>query len=509
MTSIIRPIIIVVVFLLSCSNRNNCEIEKDTADGSAQQESDTGIDRFVGLFLEEDTDASTPEPLDLNDYRCEKSITLTDIERSATLTRVTSEFSLKKRLLSEELDRDGDGTVDHRWTISYLEENGEIIEKESYDQDANGTIDSERTRFFDCRIISDILGSYEVCNTTRVETDIEADGIVDNIYSAHYNEYNYIEAEEWDSDGDRIMDQTWTVSYDTSALDETTPLPERIEWDSNGDGVYDDCLFYSYISDDDTEINRDINCDGEVEMSLTRKRQDSDEEIVWYDQNGSVLARLIDVYQDDDRRRELDKNGDGVADEIKYETSYNDDSKGYVQVVERDIDGNGSVDKRSVSSSDRRDGVKYRIQEDDNDADGIVEFRVTSIEPEENEETDSRYEYEIDYNDDGTIDRKCSIYFDTNNSEIVECDTDVDGKIDQKIESIYSPFCLNYPEDRFDFYRLADDFIEQASVEYFTIDKGLAPEREDSLLLSRCFDDFDFENIAGLIDNSVVLGNCI
>lgn len=265
---------------------------------------------------------------------------------------------------------------------------GEIVETpysdcvgvELSDGDADGTPELQTTTWHDA-------WGHEV----RIERDEGVDGSVDAV-DVHLWEADLWKGSTWDVDGDGELDLSYRREHDAqdhlvleatdNGADGSDDNLTEYAWDGdlevmrrtdfNGDGAWETVEERTYTDGLLTGWTLDVGDDGEVDQSRTWTHDAGGHVLVdELDSNadGTVDARYTYVWDGDLLVEErYDSNADGVVDRS---FSHTYDEQGRQVRTELDKDGDGVTDEIGVKEWDGDDLIALRV---DSDADGTWDY---------------------------------------------------------------------------------------------------------------------------------------
>jgi hypothetical protein len=301
---------------------------------------------------------------------------------------VISEFDDTGRMLAIRIDENADGTFEGFFEFEY-DERGLVV---------GGAVN-------DSGMLRTVTIMYDIDhNPVRVETDENADGTLDEIVQAEYNEFGEVVAEREDSNADNIVDSITAREYDERGNE---VLEAR---DDNANGV-NDWLFSRQYDALDRVIREDLDSDGNGISERTT--------IFEYDEGGNLVRTAIDA------------NMDGTFEDVARQTY---DADGNLIRSERDTDGDGMPN--SIETFEYDANGNEILSERDENADNIIDQRTTNTYDSEG----NLIRTEFDENADDMIEQILhQTEFDAAGNVLrIESDNNADGVIDAIITASYA-----------------------------------------------------------------------
>ncbi len=262
------------------------------------------------------------------------------------LSTVDYEYDEEGRLAEERTDNDGDGTPDRVKTFSY-DERGNLIRRTNSVNDTVETFSYDESDNLISRLTetdsATNLESYVYNNglLDRFESDLGADGSIDQTTEYSYDSDGRVTAYTLDTDGDGSVDSASSYLYDNG-------LVSIFSEDKDNDGTPNFIVAYSYdVRGNRTSHNIDISLDG-FPSSLSTFTYDSNDNISRYEQDRDLdgNADYIEAYRYNNEgqrtRYYRDLDADGNWDFV---AQYSYDINGNRVAMIEDSDGNGIVDK--------------------------------------------------------------------------------------------------------------------------------------------------------------------
>jgi len=191
---------------------------------------------------------SSAEKYDTQGNRIYESYSHQDNDQIST-SNVTYTFNSAGKKTKEEVDNNGDGTLDVIHNYGYDNEQRQILEES--DLDGNGEIDKRETVIFD-----------DSSNTVTVNLDSNANGVIDTLSTALYDDNRNIASQYIDEGNDGTFEEitTWDYTYDAEGnvlsknkVSTTSPEENQLTTFSyDGDGRL---LIYSEVFANSPEQN--------------------------------------------------------------------------------------------------------------------------------------------------------------------------------------------------------------------------------------------------------------
>ena len=275
-------------------------------------------------------------------------------------------------------DRDGDGIVESRTTMSFPDDRSIV---EHFDVDVDGVPESESERRFSrhgALIRSALENRQDNVSSSAVDTERDASdniilrttrhgGVVTQVFRAFYDDLGLLIRTEIDDDGDGDVQRTVTFTRNADGR------VERKETDTDGNGEPDRIETFVYGALGLVErYDLDNDGDGRLDQRITTRYDARGRQVLQeldLDPNGSVDRRVVTTFDDARRIRTttIDNNGDEIVDEVERVTL---DAQGRELIVEHDTNADGVVNSRTLNTYE----ANREINRIDTNADGNVDI---------------------------------------------------------------------------------------------------------------------------------------
>ena len=273
--------------------------------------------------------------------------------------REASSYDQYGNLIEFEIDSDGDGSFDSSETWSYdangnllrhgIDEDGNGVEEsfEQYaydaennqtlqlkDTDGNGNTDFQREQFYTDGIL------------TRIEWDVNLDGMIDYVASFEYSDNNDLLSYEIIQEGTNYTYETSTNTYSNGLIFSTSKTT-----DTNVDGSFDQSEYWEFNESELTvRYELDEGLDGTFEQNYRRSYDEYDHLIEYReDVDGDGMFELLSYYTFNQEGNilsyERDENADGTFEE-QAEFFYTE--QGALLERKNDYDDNATIDHNEV-----------------------------------------------------------------------------------------------------------------------------------------------------------------
>jgi hypothetical protein len=318
-------------------------------------------------------------------------------------------------------------------------------------------------------IESGAMGEVVFYETAKIKYDGNANGVVDEIITRSYDEFGNIQKETHDENANGVPE---SITKHKSDIYGNGLLSQ---YDSNGDGVQDH-IYSSEVDEDGYPILFETDNDGDGTFESrehivrnaygdpVRNEQDDgangsidDIETYTYDQNGNLIVR------------QRDSDADGVANSVTY---YSYDDRGNVLTRLTLYTNPSEALLRTYTYDDDNNAV---LIEDDDDANGVLDYVVRRKFNSLHQETESRF----DNDGNGTYEQILTLTYNKNaNNNIATFGTDsnADGNVDDITIYTYNAdgFLEKYEEDL-----AMDDVIDYVSKSFYEGTKLIREEIDE------------------------------